>query len=130
QGLAVRDDTRRIGIHITQASQQTPLARARHTLVTTTQNRDPAAAALQSASKLLYNRRLARAADGQVADADDKTAERPFANHALRLHTRGGLHGAGHFLGIVQRYCANAGARSAKKCAERSSILRRPDHIV
>ena len=71
-----------------------PLCRTRHTLVTAAQNRDPASAGLQSARNFFDDRRLARSANGQIADADDEATERAFAKDAVPIKKEPQLHNA------------------------------------
>ena len=69
-------------------SSQLRLDGCAHALVTAAQDGDAASAGLQSAREFLHDRCLAGAADGQVADADDETAQRAFAQDAFAIERR------------------------------------------
>ena len=71
------------------------LGRFRNALVAAAQNGDAPSARLQRARKFLHHRRLARAAHGQVADADDKAAERALAKDAFAIKEQAQLDEAG-----------------------------------
>src|SRR5260370_10334450 len=65
-----------------------PVSSTWHALVTAAQDRDLAATRLQSARELFDDRRLARAADRQVPDADDQTTKRALAEKAFPVEIK------------------------------------------
>ena len=90
--LAVGDDARRRGIFPAEALP--PFARngTRHALVAATENRDPPAAGPQGPRELFDDRRLAGAADGEIANADDETPEGALAENAVAIKKKAKLH--------------------------------------
>src|SRR6266550_5665535 len=69
-----------------------PASLARDALVTAAENRHSPSAGLQSAGKLLNNRRLTRSADREIADADHETSERAFAENSFAIKIKSELH--------------------------------------
>lgn len=67
---------------------------ARHALVTPAQDRNAPPARLKCTGKLLNDRCLTRPAHGEIADADNKTAERAFAEHSFPIEIKPYLHQA------------------------------------
>jgi len=47
---------------------------------------------LQSAGKFFHNRSFSRAADGEITDADDETAEGALAENAFAIKKQSKLH--------------------------------------
>ena len=78
QGFSIGNDSRRCRIS-TEPALPAPLTR--DALVTAAENRHSPSSGLQSASKLLNNRRLTRSAHREIADADHETPERAFAEN-------------------------------------------------
>ena len=69
-----------------------PASLARDALVTAAKNRYSPSSGLQSAGKLLNNRRLTRSADREIADADHETSERAFAENSFAVKIKPELH--------------------------------------
>ena len=65
---------------------------ARHAFVAAAENCDPPAARSQGSRKFFDDRRLAGAADGEIADADDETAEGALAQNAMPIKKKAQLH--------------------------------------
>src|SRR5437667_8944106 len=82
QGFAIRDNAWRIGV---SAKPVQPTALARHALVTAREDGHAPPTCLQGAGKLLNNRSLTCAADGKVADTDDQTTKRSFAEEPFAI---------------------------------------------
>ena len=69
-----------------------PASLARDALVTAAENRHSPSAGLQSAGKLLDNRRFTRSADRKIADADHETPQRAFSENSFAIKIKPELH--------------------------------------
>jgi hypothetical protein len=93
QPPAIVDDARLAALHAEPLALEPAKERRLLALVASAEDRDAPAVILQGARELFHDRRLARAADGEIADRDDEAGRMMLAEKAMpeepepRLHT-------------------------------------------
>src|SRR5438874_4500902 len=92
QGFPIGNDAWWIGIVAAYLCQQTALARARNTFITTAKNGNVTSSFLQSTGKFFHNRSLARSTDSEIPDADNENAESPLTKNSFAIKEETELH--------------------------------------